>query len=209
MAFDILYNESENKNQGVLPGGLHDNEQIKVLICYLLSDVSEGVTSDFMCGVLQKCGSANYFEASHSFAELVSGGQIAEIKEGSNLYQLTDTGRYIVTNLADELPASVKESTLKNFKMYLHQYDVKQENSVKLISKQDRTYIECMVNDGDNQLLSVKMYIPDAEQAILVRNVFYNNTDVVYQAIVALMTGDKSTAIQVINSAEINTENFI
>lgn len=209
MAFDILYNESGNKNQGVLPGGLHDNEQIKVLICYLLSDVSEGVTSDFMCGVLQKCGSANYFEASHSFAELVSGGQIAEIKEGSNLYQLTDTGRYIVTNLADELPASVKESTLKNFKMYLHQYDVKQENSVKLISKQDRTYIECMVNDGDNQLLSVKMYIPDAEQAILVRNVFYNNTDVVYQAIVALMTGDKSTALQVINSAEINTENFI
>ena len=162
-----------------------------------------------MCGVLQKCGSANYFEASHSFAELVSGGQIAEIKEGSNLYQLTDTGRYIVTNLADELPASVKENTLKNFKMYLHQYDVKQENSVKLISKQDRTYIECMVNDGDNQLLSVKMYIPDAEQAILVRNVFYNNTDVVYQAIVALMTGDKSTALQVINSAEINTENFI
>lgn len=209
MAFDILYNENENKNQGVLPGGLHDNEQIKVLICYLLSDVSEGVTSDFMCGVLQKCGSANYFEASHSFAELVSGGQIAEIKEGSNLYQLTDTGRYIVTNLADELPASVKENTLKNFKMYLHQYDVKQENSVKLISKQDRTYIECMVNDGDNQLLSVKMYIPDAEQAILVRNVFYNNTDVVYQAIVALMTGDKSTALQVINSAEINTENFI
>ena len=66
-----------------------------------------------------------------------------------------------------------------------------------------------MVNDGDNQLLSVKMYIPDAEQAILVRNVFYNNTDVVYQAIVALMTGDKSTALQVINSAEINTENFI
>ena len=128
-----------------MPGGLHDNEQIKVLICYLLSDVSEGVTSDFMCGVLQKCGSANYFEASHSFAELVSGGQIAEIKEGSNLYQLTDTGRYIVTNLADELPASVKENTLKNFKMYLHQYDVKQENSVKLISKQDRTYIECMV----------------------------------------------------------------
>ena len=53
------------------------------------------------------------------------------------------------------------------------------------------------------------MYIPDAEQASLVRNVFYNNTDVVYQAIVALMTGDKNTAVQVINSAEINTENFI
>lgn len=209
MAFDILYNESENENQGVLPGGLHDNERIKVLICYLLSNVSEGVTSDFMCGVLQKCGSANYFEASHSFAELVSGRQIAEVKEGSNLYQLTDTGRYIVTNLADELPASVKESTLKDFKMYLHQYDVKQENSVKLISKQDKTHIECTVNDGDNQLLSVKMYIPDTEQASLVRNVFYNNTDVVYQAIVALMTGDKNTAVQVINSAEINTENFI
>ena len=31
MSFDILYNDS---NDGVAPGGLHDVEDIKILICY-------------------------------------------------------------------------------------------------------------------------------------------------------------------------------
>jgi len=208
LSFDILYNESKS-NQGVLPGGLHDTEQIKVLICYLLSETKESVTSDFMCGVLQKCGSANYFEASQSFSELVAHGQLIKSDNGSNSYELADSGAFVVTNLADELPAAIKESTLRDFKTFLRQYDIKQENSVALLSKNNKTYVQCTVNDGDNPLLKIKMYIPDTEQAGLVRNVFYNNTDVIYQAVVALMTGDKKSALQVIQSAEFNTEDFI
>lgn len=208
MSFDILYNES-NSNQGVLPGGLHDTEQIKVLICYLLSETQEAVTSDFISGVLQKCGAANYFEASHSFAELVANGQLTTSDDSDNLFILADSGRFIVTTLSDELPKAIKESTLKDYKNYLRQYDIKQENSVKLHSENNKTYVECTVNDGDNPLLKVNMYMPDTEQASLVRNVFYNNTDVVYQAIVALMTGDKKSALQIISSAQLNTEDFI
>ena len=207
MSFDILYNES-NSNQGVLPGGLHDTEQIKVLICYLLSQTEEAVTSDFISGVLQKCGAANYFEASNSFAELVANGQLIE-SDNNNTFILADSGKFIVTTLSDELPKAIKESTLKDYKNCLRQYDIKQENSVSLHSKNNKTYVECTVNDGDNPLLKINMYMPDTEQASLVRNVFYNNTDVVYQAIVALMTGDKKTALQIISSAQLNTEDFI
>ncbi|MEE0858353.1 MAG: DUF4364 family protein [Acutalibacteraceae bacterium] len=206
MSFDVLYS---NSKEGVAPGGLRDKEQIKVLICYIMHETDVPVTSDFMCGILQKCGSANYFEASNSFAELVANGQLVKCNEELNLYTLDESGKFVVKNLADELPSALKDNTLKKYKHYLHQYDIKQQNNVQLKTKNNRTYIECTVNDGDNPLLTVDMYMPNAEQASLVRNVFYNNTDVIYQAVVALMTGDKKTALNVISVADINTEDFI
>lgn len=204
MSFEILYN-----NSGIAPGGLRDSEQIKVLLCYLMNEANEPITSDFICGVLQKCGSANYFEASQSFAELVKNGQIEPSIIEPGAYVLAESGYYIVNNLSDELPVSLKENTLKNYKNFLRQYDIKQENNVTLHSKDNKTYVECTVNDGDNMLLKINMYMPNTEQASLVRNVFYNNTDVVYQAVVALMTGDKRTALDIISSAKLNTEDFI
>lgn len=204
MSFEILYNDS-----GVAPGGLRDKEQIKVLLCYLMYETNEPITSDFICGVLQKCGSANYFEASQSFAELVETGQIVKSDNKNGGYVLAESGKYVVKNLSDELPLAIKESTLENYRNFLRQYDVKKENSVTLHSRNNKTYVECTVNDGDNPLLKISMYMPNTEQANLVRSVFYNNTDVVYQAIVALMTGDRKTALDIIYSSDLNTEDFI
>lgn len=206
MSFNILYN---NSKEGVMPGGLRNLEQIKILICYLLSKTNEPVTSDFMCGILQKCGSANYFESSSSFSELVANGQLIEVEGKSKLYRLSDSGEFIVKNLEDELPISIKENTLKNYKNFLHQCDVKRENDVNLKTINNKTYIECVVKDSDNPILKIDMCVPNAEQASLVRNVFYNNTDVIYQAVVALMTGDKKTALNVIAVADLYKEDFI
>lgn len=206
MSFDVLYYDS---NDGVALGGLHDVEDIKVLICYLLSQTDRPVTAEFVCSVLQKCGTVNYFEASHSFAELISNGQLVPSSAGSNEYVLADSGRFIVNTLADELPVATKEISLKAYKNFLRQIDIKKENIVKLHSKDNKTYVECTVNDGDNPLLKIDMYMPNAEEAGLVRNVFYNNTDIVYQTIVALLTGDRRTALEVLYSSELNTDDVI
>ena len=73
MSFNVLYNSS---NDGVAPGGLRDRDKIKVLICYLVDKTDNGTGKDFICGVLQKCGAANYFEASQGFDELTANGQL-------------------------------------------------------------------------------------------------------------------------------------
>lgn len=206
MSFDILYNDS---NDGVAPGGLHDVEDIKILICYLLSQTSRSVTAEFICSVLQKCGTVNYFEASHSFAQLISNGHLVLADENSNEYILAESGRFVADTLSDELPTATKEISLQAYKNFLRQSDIKKENVVRLHSKKNKTYVECTVNDGDNPLLKVDMYIPNAEDASTVRNIFYNNTDVVYQTIVALLTGDRRTAIELLYSSELNTDDVI
>lgn len=206
MSFNVLYN---NSNDGVAPGGLRDKEQIKVLICYLMDNTDTAISMDFICGVLQKCGAANYFEASEGFGELTANGQLEVADKDTRLYKLSESGKFVVKNLADELPASVKDRTLEKYRQALRQCDIKQDNDVKLKTKNNRSYVECTINDGQNRLLQISMYVPNAEQASVVKNVFYNNTDVIYQAVVALMMGDKKTALNVIATADFNRDEFI
>ncbi len=101
------------------------------------------------------------------------------------------------------------DKALEKYRQALRQRDIKQDNDVKLKTKNSRSYVECTINDGKNQLLQISMYAPNAEQASVVKNVFYNNTDVIYQAVVALMTGDKKTALNIIAAADFSREDFI
>ena len=206
MSFNVLYNSS---NDGVAPGGLRDKDKIKVLICYLIDKTDNGTGKDFICGVLQKCGAANFFEASQGFDELTANGQLEADDKDSQIYRISESGRFIVKNLADGLPASVRDKALEKYRQALRQRDIKQDNDVKLKTKNSRSYVECTINDGKNQLLQISMYAPNAEQASVVKNVFYNNTDVIYQAVVALMTGDKKTALNIIAAADFSREDFI
>lgn len=203
MSFDILYKKSK---EGVMPGGLYEREQIKVLICYLINETDYPASSELLCGVLQKCGVANYFDSTISFSELVTNGQLIPEKENSKLYKLSESGKFIVHNLADEVPVVVRDETLKSYKLLLNRYDVQQENTANVQIVNSRAYVECTVNDGDDMLMKLNVYMPNVEQAEVVKNVFYNNTDVVYQAIVAIMTGDKKTALEVLSSAQFNKE---
>ena len=205
MSFNVLY---DKENEGVFPGGLHSKEQIKILLCYLIAKTNIPVSMDFIAGVLQECGTANYFESTAGFSELIANGQLVVSPQNSSLYELSESGRFIVNNLSDELPVTVKEETLEKYKYFLHQRDIRQDNTVTLTTKDNRTYVECTMNDGDIQLLKISMYSPDTEQAGIIRNVFYNNTDVIYQTVVALMTGDKKSALNIISVADFDTRNF-
>ena len=140
---------------------------------------------------------------------MTANGQLEVADKDTRLYKLSESGKFVVKNLADELPASVKDRTLEKYRQALRQCDIKQDNDVKLKTKNNRSYVECTINDGQNRLLQISMYVPNAEQASVVKNVFYNNTDVIYQAVVALMMGDKKTALNVIATADFNRDEFI
>ena len=61
---------------GVLPGGLRDKQEIKILICYLFNNFSQAMSKSDVAGILQSCGLVNYFETSQAFEEMVSAHNI-------------------------------------------------------------------------------------------------------------------------------------
>ncbi|HCC34969.1 MAG TPA: DUF4364 domain-containing protein, partial [Ruminococcaceae bacterium] len=47
--------------EGVLPGGLRNTSEIKLLICYILRNVNQPILDDDLKNMLQYEGLANYF----------------------------------------------------------------------------------------------------------------------------------------------------
>ena len=153
MSFNVLYNSS---NDGVAPGGLRDRDKIKVLICYLVDKTDNGTGKDFICGVLQKCGAANYFEASQGFDELTA--DIEDQVEGRTQVPVTLT----TTDLHAVKAAETINRELDNLQKERNEYldgNRKVAEAVTGISHDIRTpltainsYLDLMADEEDEEL---------------------------------------------------------
>ncbi len=86
MEFDAL-------TAGVKPGGLRSKQDIKLLICYLLSSIPQGLSKTDLINVLQDNNLANYFEVASAFDELLKQGNLTEAQEEETFYTVTASGK--------------------------------------------------------------------------------------------------------------------
>ena len=100
MEFDAL-------TAGVKPGGLRSKQDIKLLICYLLSSIQEGLSKNDLIKVLQGNDLANYFEVASAFDELLKQGNLTG-PEGPFPYTVTPSGKMIAQELDVSLPISIQ-----------------------------------------------------------------------------------------------------
>ena len=94
---------------GVEPGGLRTKNQIRILICYLLSSVDAPLSRQDIIGIMQDNGLANYFEVTDALAELLGNGNITADEEHPDLLSATRQARMIAKQLDAAVPLSVRE----------------------------------------------------------------------------------------------------
>ena len=99
---------------GVLPGGLKNKQEIKIMICFILDKVEHHLKKSDITSILQIYGLANYFEVSQAFEEMVNNKNIALDEDNDHCYVLTQTGKMIVDELGNSLPLSVRDKALES-----------------------------------------------------------------------------------------------
>ena len=66
---------------GIEPGGLRSKDEIRILICYLLTSVSAPLSREDILSIMQENGFANYFEVTYFVPD--------EHKEGGSYEHVT------------------------------------------------------------------------------------------------------------------------
>ena len=97
---------------GVEPGGLHEDYEIKILICYLLSALKDPLSKSQMNEVLTGNGLVNYFQFADALEELVQDGHIEVIEEmrpEGEFYRLLPKGKMTALEFERSLPLTVRE----------------------------------------------------------------------------------------------------
>lgn len=176
---------------GIEPGGLRSKNDIKLLICYLLSSIKTGLTREDIFAVLQENGLANYFEAAAAFADLLQSDNIYCEDPNAKLYNVTKSGQLISEQLDIALPISVREHALSAAMNLMARVKREQENQVRIQKNENGYTVQCSVSGGDMDLMSFSLYVPDMLQAKMVKKNFHKDPERVYRCMLALVTGNE------------------
>ena len=185
MAFDTF-------DEGISLGGIRSKTEIRILICYLFTAVKQPMSKETVVDALLERGLTNYFEASSCFDDLVKSGNLEISEDNPKLYNVTGNGRLISEQLENTLALTVKERAFECAMTLLENEKKEKENKV-IIEKLDNGYnVTCSISGGDMELMTVTLYLADAEQARTVKKNFYKNPQLFYKVMLATMTRNNS-----------------
>lgn len=193
MSFDTF-------DEGINPGGMRSKNEIRILICYLIKSVKAPVSKELILESLQKDGLANYFEASACFDDLVKNRHITV--NDNNKYILTEGGMMIATQLEDSLAYTVKEKAFHCVMMLLEEEKTERENKVEIVKNERGYNVKCSITSEGLTILSLEFYVPDYEQAKLVKKNFRKNPELLYKTTISVLSKQKDLLTDTLKDLE-------
>lgn len=176
---------------GIEPGGLRDINEVKILICYLLKNSGNPLTFDTLNEILQKDGLVNYFEFAQSLNDLLLSGHVnLSEHDGLEFYKVTRLGEATAATFERRLPLSVREKAIRAAVRLLERQRIEAENKVTITQVKNGYMVECRVLDGEDELLAVRLLVPEMAQAKSVEEQFLKKPENIYRGSLAMLTGD-------------------
>lgn len=174
---------------GIAPGGLRSQNDIRILICYLLQSVPAPLSEEDLTKILQEKSLANFFEIKDALASLITNHHI-EKDAGGNMV-ICESGREIASNLDVTLPLSVRDKALEAAVKLLARAKNEREHKVDIIKTNAGYQVRCHISGGNLELMGISLYVPDEKQALLVKEQFFRDPGSVYTLLLAALTGEK------------------
>ena len=169
---------------GVRPGGLTDDTQIRMLLCYLVK-VAGPVKRETMQGQL-----VNYFEFADALAE-VEKQQLVTVDEDGR-YTITRRGTTVADTLAYDLPRTVRERAVAAVLRCQTWARKEAKYSARITEKADgHCTVRCTVKGLDSELFCLELGAPDRLSAELVKKQFILKGNEIYQLLINKLTEEE------------------
>ena len=199
---DFMDMEYDAIDAGVLPGGLRNRSNVRLLICYIIDSVKKPIRKDLVITAMQKNGIANYFEILDAFNDLQNKQNIIQADAEKDLYTVSKSGKLIAGNLSDELPITIRERAMATVTELLMQERNERENIAEIIKIKNGYMGDCHVKGEENDLFSFQLYVPDTKQARLVKKNFQSNAEMIYKMMIATITNNSDFAEKTLEDIE-------
>lgn len=170
---------------GVKPGGLTDNTQIRILLCYLVKTAGP-LSRDTLQGALLQEQLVNYFEFADALADVEKQNLVALNDEEQ--YIITDKGSTVADTLAYDLPRTVRESAIRAV-MQIQSWRHKAAMNRARIEEEDGEYtVWCAIGDMGSDVFRLQLAMPDKLTAQTIKNNFTAHGSEIYSKVMDLLT---------------------
>jgi len=175
---------------GVEPGGLNNTQQIRLLVCYILRAIKTTISRTMLPEILQYEGLANLFEVISAIDRMIEEKNVeVVIEDGQEMLALTEKGNKAAKELESMLPFTVKKKAVRAAVAMLTKIRVAKENKVNIIPVPTGFNVECIVTDRDMELLKIVLWVPDTQQAEVVKTAFMEDPMRIYGGSISLLLG--------------------
>lgn len=170
---------------GVKPGGLTDDTQIRILLCYLVKTAGP-LTRNTLQGALLQEQLVNYFEFADALAD-VEKQHLVAIDEESQ-YSITKKGSTVADTLALDLPRTVRESAIRAV-MQIQSWRHKAAMNRARVEEEDGEYtVWCAIGDLGSDVFRLQLAMPDKLTAETIKNNFTAHGSEIYSKIMDMLT---------------------
>lgn len=196
--------ENEVFTAGVRPGSPTTNDEIKILVCYILSKTDSAMSFAQIHEALSEHELVNYFELISAMDSLERTRHIdaEQNGDGAQTYTVTELGKSTAEAVDDMLPLSVRDKAADSAGKLLRRK--KREREVKVeIAEQDAGFeLRLAIPDSGSNLAAFTVFCPTREEAELIRRRFLNDPFYIYKGTLALLTGDREILGEIFPSGE-------
>ncbi|MBQ5969997.1 MAG: DUF4364 family protein [Clostridia bacterium] len=176
-------------SEGVALGGLRDQSEIKLLICYLIKALGRPLSRGQINEILQEYPVANYFEVNQAMSELVKNGTVvSELQNDEEVLSLTPRMALDVETIERSLPRTIREKAVAAALQVLTRERIKRESRVEVTALSPGYHVTFTIIDADTELMKLTVYVADARQIEVVKRNFYDHAVDLYSDVISVLT---------------------
>ncbi|MBQ7740998.1 MAG: DUF4364 family protein [Eubacterium sp.] len=167
---------------GVKDGGLRSVSSISLIVCYIIANVSEGVTFEAITSALTQGELANYFEVANAISKLKQQGTVIEGEDG--VLTLNDESMANIDLIEQDLPYTVRENSIYLVQKTLAKEKHRREVKADITRKGDSYYVNLAIGNEGKEYLTLKIFAASETQACMIKEKFITDPAKVYETLI-------------------------
>ena len=181
--------EKNTFTAGVVPGGLTDHSEIKIMFCYIVGKLDYPINHADLLEAFASKGYANYFECADALSDLVAAEHLYQDAEG--FYSVKATGKEIADTLSEDLPFTVRERILAAASELARNTRNSKSHKAVITETKNGYSVRCTVNDSaGNELFAVELDAPSQRLAQRIRDNFVAKAEDVMRYCITSLTDE-------------------
>ncbi len=177
---------------GIEPGGLTNDFEVKILICFLLKKIEQPLSFDQVNEILQKTGFVNYFEFVEAVSELQKTEHVfsAQNEDGETVLGLSEIGEAMAQTFHHTLPLTVREKTVEAARELIRMQAQLEETEVRYHAVEDGYLLTMKMKDIGTDLMDLSVFVPSEDECVEIRERIYADPLLLYKTLLAVLMGD-------------------
>ncbi|MEE0783091.1 MAG: DUF4364 family protein, partial [Negativibacillus sp.] len=173
---------------GVQPGGLTNDFEVKLLVCYLLDSLKQPLLFEQLGEIFQNTGLVNYFEFVEAVSELERTGQLtSSIQDGQQQLALTESGTVTAQTFYKTIPKSAREKALEEAKRLMEIQRCMDKVEITFAPATDGWTLRVVLRDIGSDLLDMSVFLPTEGECLRVKQQIESDPTSFYSRMLGLL----------------------